>query len=190
MKTIQRRLDSIIVAKPVVFIKPVIVLMDTTYFGRGFGLMLFKDAITKKNLHWIYVSHETVALYKEGIQIWLEKGYTIQGLVFDGKRGLVKAFDQYPLQIGQFHQIAIISRYLTRSPKSLAGKDLLEFTLLLTKTDKESFVGGLASWHKQWESYINERSEKLEGKKSRFVHRKWRSAYRSLTNNLPYLFTW
>jgi hypothetical protein len=38
--------------------------------------------------------------------------------------------------------------------------------------------------------FLNERSEKLESKKNRFVHRKLRSAFRSLMNNLPYLFTW
>jgi hypothetical protein len=75
------------------------------------------------------------------------------------------------------------------NPKSLVSKALLEFKLLLTKTDKESLVGGLASWHKKWESYINERSKKIEGKKSRFVHRKLRSANRSLTTNLPDLYT-
>lgn len=190
LKTIQRRLDTIRVEKPVLSIKPIVVLMDTTYFGRGFGLMLFKDAYSGINLHWDYVSHETVSLYKEGIKILTDKGYTIKGLVCDGKRGLVNAFEQYPLQICQFHQIAIVSRYLTRNPKSLAAKSLLEFTVLLTKTDKESFVGGLESWHKQWESFLNERSAKVEGKKSRFMHRKLRSAYRSLTTNLPWLFTW
>lgn len=166
------------------------VLMDTTYFGRGVGLMLFKDAYSGTNLHWDYVAHETVALYKEGLQILIDKGYIILGLVCDGKRGLINSFAQYPLQICQFHQIAIVRRYLTKNPKSLASKALLEHTLLLTKTDKESFVGGLESWYKQWETFLNERTAKTEGKKSRFTHRKLRSAYRSLTTNLPWLFTW
>jgi hypothetical protein len=29
----------------------VVVLMDTTYFGRTFGVMLFKDAYSGKNLY-------------------------------------------------------------------------------------------------------------------------------------------
>lgn len=190
IKTIQRRLDAIKVDTPIAVVKPVMVLIDTTYFGRGFGLMLFKDVYSGINLHWDYVAYETVKLYKEGIQLLINKGYTIKGIVCDGKRGLLHAFGQYPLQICQFHQIAIVSRYLTRNPKSLAGKQLLKFTLLLTKTDKESFEGGLESWHKQWESFLNERSAKIDGKKGRFMHRKLRSAYRSLFTNLPWLFTW
>ncbi len=69
------------------------VLMDTTYFGRGVGLMLFKDAYSGTNLHWDYVAYETVLLYQEGIQKLLDKGYTIKGLVCDGKRGLINCFN-------------------------------------------------------------------------------------------------
>ena len=40
--------------------------MDTTYCGRNFGVMLFKDTITKENLLKYYVKNETNALYKQG----------------------------------------------------------------------------------------------------------------------------
>ena len=33
--------------------------MDTTYWGRGFGVMLFKDALSKENLLKYYVKSET-----------------------------------------------------------------------------------------------------------------------------------
>jgi hypothetical protein len=45
----------------------------------------------------------------------------------------------------QFHQIAIIRRYLTKKPKLQASKELWVHVMLLTKTDKESFEGGLAA---------------------------------------------
>jgi hypothetical protein len=38
--------------------REVVVLMDTTYWGRNFGVMLFKDAITKENLLKYYVKKE------------------------------------------------------------------------------------------------------------------------------------
>ncbi len=37
--------------------------MDTTYWGRGFGVMLFQDALNKENLLKYYVKIETNALY-------------------------------------------------------------------------------------------------------------------------------
>ena len=38
--------------------------MDTTSWGRNFGVNLFKDAITKENLLKYYVKNETNFLYK------------------------------------------------------------------------------------------------------------------------------
>ena len=70
-----------------------------------------------------------------------------------------------------------------------ASKELWEHVLLLCKTDKESFEGGLADWHTKWKSFLNERKVDLNGK-NRYVHKKLRSAYRSLKTNLPWLFIW
>ena len=62
-------------------------------------------------------------------------------------------------------------------------------TLLLKCTDKESFIGGLNNWFTKWESFLNERKIDEKGK-NRYVHKKLRSAYRSLKTNLPWPFTW
>ena len=70
-----------------------------------------------------------------------------------------------------------------------ASKDLWDLTLILARTDKESFEGGLADWHIKWETFLNEKKRDDKGKK-RYVHKKLRSAYRSLKTNLPWLFTW
>jgi hypothetical protein len=51
VKTIQRRLDKVKAEKPSLEKGKVVVLMDTTYFGRTFGVMLFKDAHSGKNLY-------------------------------------------------------------------------------------------------------------------------------------------
>ena len=61
--------------------------------------------------------------------------------------------------------------------------------LLLAHTDKESFEGGLKAWHNKWIDFLNEQKIDNRGKK-RYVHKKLRSAYRSLKTNLPWLFTW
>jgi hypothetical protein len=70
-----------------------------------------------------------------------------------------------------------------------ASKELWDLTLLLKSTDKESFKAGLYEWHSKWEDFLNERKTDEKGRK-RYVHKKLRSAYRSLTTNLPWLFTW
>ncbi len=90
----------------------------------------------------------------------------------------------------QFHQSAIIRRYLTKKPKLKADQELMEVTDLLTITDRKSFEGALSIWLMKWELFLNERTTNEITKKSFYTHKKLRSAYRSLKSNLPWLFTW
>lgn len=189
VKTIQRRLDKVEVKFTAKQPDQVVVIMDTTYFGREFGVMLYKDARTGANLLKQYVKHETNKLYKDGIKQLLEIGFEIKAIVCDGRRGLLSLFPGIPIQLCVFHQVAIITRYLTRNPKSQAGKELRELTFLLKQTDKESFIGLLDRWHERWEGYLNERTVDPITKRSFYTHRRLRSAYRSLMTNLPWLFT-
>jgi hypothetical protein len=164
--------------------------MDTTYWGRGFGLMLFKDAITKENLLKFYVKTESNAKYIEGIGVLLSMGFLVKAIVCDGRPGLIKSFGRIPVQMCQFHQAAIIRRYLTKNPKLQAAKELLRVVDLMKQTDKESFTGALELWFNKWENFLNERTLNPLTNKSFYTHKKLRSAYRSLKNNLNWLFTW
>lgn len=152
--------------------------------------MLFKDAYTGENLLKYYVKTETNNLYKEGINSLLKAGFDIKSIVCDGRKGLLQSFDNVPVQMCQFHQVAIIRRYLTKNPKTEAAKALKSVTDLLCQTDKESFHGVLDNWHTEWLSFLNERTWNPITGKSRYTHKRLRSAYNSLKNNLPWLFTW
>ncbi len=189
-RTVQRYLESIEVKPTIQEPGTIVVLMDTTYFGRYFGIMLFKDAYTGKNLLKYYVKSETNQKYKEGIETLINKGFTIKSIVCDGRKGLLKLFPNIPTQMCQFHQAAIIRRYLTKEPKTDAAKELKAHVKLLSKTDKESFVGGLNDWHTKWNGFLKERSINPKTNKTQYTHRRLRSAYNSLKNNLPWLFTW
>lgn len=164
--------------------------MDTTYWGRGFGVMLFKDALTKENLLKYYVKNETNALYIQGIKELQAKGYIVLAIVCDGRKGLIQSFSNIPVQMCQFHQSAIIRRYLTKKPKLRAAQELLKVVDLMKQTDKESFVGVLNLWFEKWEDFLSERSMNALTNKSFYTHKRLRSAYRSLKNNLHWLFTW
>ena len=188
-KTIQRKIDAVKTQRQTTFASVVNVLMDTTYFGRKFGVMVFKDSIGGQILYKQYVKQETNKLYLSGIEEISRRGIKIQAIICDGRKGLLQLFDGIPIQMCNFHQAAIIRRYLTKKPKMQASKELWEHVLLLAKTDKESFEGGLAAWHIKWSVFLNERKVDANGK-NRYVHKKLRSAYRSLKTNLPWLFTW
>lgn len=165
--------------------------MDTTYWRRGsFGVMLFKDAITGENLLKYYVKYETNSLYLQGIEELQKMGFDILAIVCDGRKGLIQLFKNIPVQMCQFHQSAIIRRYLTKKPKLKASQELTELVDMLKSTDKESFQGGLDDWFEKWKSFFNERTTNIETGKSHYTHKKLRSSYNSLKRNLPWLFTW
>ncbi len=190
VRTIQRKIDKVGIQKNHKEPRKIIVLMDTTYWGRNFGAMLFKDSITKENLLKYYIKNETNALYIQGINELIFRGFSILAIVCDGRKGLIQSFGNIPVQMCQFHQSAIIRRYLTKKPKLQAALELMEVVDLIKKTDKESFVGALQMWFDKWEFFLNERSINIETNKSFYTHKKLRSAFRSIKNNPPWLFTW
>ena len=48
VKTIQRKIDAAKAQRQTTFPGVVNVLMDTTYFGRKFGVIIFKDSISRQ----------------------------------------------------------------------------------------------------------------------------------------------
>lgn len=189
-RTIQRKINNYTPSHYLIKPRAVVVLMDTTYWGRNFGLMLFKDALTKENLLKYYVNYETNELYHKGISELQEKGFEINAIVCDGRKGLLGSFGDIPMQMCQFHQAAIIRKYITKNPKLEASKELKEIVLLMTKTDKDSFLGGLNDWLLKWDDFLNERTINPLNGKSHYTHKRLRSAYRSLQTNSKWLFTW
>jgi hypothetical protein len=90
----------------------------------------------------------------------------------------------------QFHQQAIITRYLTKNPKLEASIKLKRISSLLTRVTQSRFEFLLECWFQKYKDFMNEKTQNEETKKWHYTHRKLRSAYRSLRTNLPYLFTY
>ncbi len=152
--------------------------------------MVFRDQRMKKNVYWKYVQHETLEGYRSGINHLLSNGLQIEGIVCDGKRGLFAAFGNIPVQMCQFHQVAIVTRYITRNPKLEAGIELKSLTHNLTHSTRSEFTEQLNVWYNRWKKFLNEKSFSEENRKWSFTHRRLRSAYRSLKTNMKYLFAY
>ena len=65
-----------------------VVIMDTTCFGRDFGVMVFKNSLDGIVLFKEYVRYETNALYFAGISEICRRGISVQGIVCNGRQGL------------------------------------------------------------------------------------------------------
>ena len=164
--------------------------MDTTYFGRKFGLMVFMDNTTKAVLYYAIVSHETNSAYKQGIDHLASLGVDVQSITCDGRRGLRTLFTYTPCQMCQFHQVQIVTRYLTRRPKNIASIELRRLTLNLTQLNRADFIEHLDYWLLTHEDYLNERSTNDDNSRTWYTHKHLRSAYRSLRTNSDWLFTY
>lgn len=188
-KTIWNRLRAMRHIRVISKYKDVVINMDTTYWGRNFGLMVIKDAFRNKILWYKFVSHETVRDYSEGVKWLKDHGFKIYGIICDGLKGLFEEFRSYRVQMCQFHQSMIVRRYLTNNPELPAAKELLRISNMITHTDKESFMGMIDQWYLKWSEFLKERTVDHKTNKSTFTHKKLRSAYLSIKRNMYWLWT-
>ena len=189
-KTISRDLKGMRYVQKISKDKEVTIQMDTTYWGRGFGLMVIKDALRKKILWRKYVTHETIADYVEGVRWLKSKGFRIYGAVIDGMRGLAQALP-FPVQLCQFHQMLMVRRYLTQEPELDASRELLELVNNITSMDKESFAEAFGEWYDRNKDVVNERvhDRRIKRKTPPYMRPRLRSAYLSIKRNMPLLWT-
>lgn len=185
----QRQIDLAEVQPRLLEVGSVIIVMDTTYFGKVFSVMVFRCPHRHRNLLWKFLPYETIAEYIAGIEELKRQGWNILGIVCDARRGLVQAFPSIPVQMCQFHQVMIVLRYITRKPKLEAGKELKELVLLLTQTDEVSFRHWLKLWHEKWKEFLSDKTVDPITGRWHFTHKRLRSADRSLETNLPWLYT-
>ena len=190
-KTIRRDLEAMHHVQKISKYKQVTIQMDTTYWGRRFGLMVIRDAVRGRVLWRKYVTHETIADYMEGVDWLKSKGFKIYGAVIDGMKGLAKALYPLPVQLCQFHQMLIVRRYITQDPDIEASKALLDLVNDITKMDKESFIGAFNEWYEKYQDVLNERvhDKRIKKKTPPFMRPKLRSAYFSVKRNMPLLWT-
>ena len=190
-RTIQRDLAGMRFVRKIAKVKDVTIQLDTTYWGRNFGLMVIKDALRNKILWHKYVRNETISQYMEGISWLKSNGFRIYGAVIDGMRGLAQALYPIPVQMCQFHQILITRRYLTQEPELEASIELLSLVKNITKMDKESFVGAFNDWSEKYQNVINERirDKWIKRHTPPYMRPKLRSAYLSLRRNMNLLWT-
>ena len=190
-RTIRRDLKSMRNIHKIAKYKDVTIQLDTTYWGRNFGLMVIKDALRNEILWHKYVRNETISQYMEGI-LWLQSnGFRIYGAVIDGMRGLAQALYPIPVQMCQFHQILITRRYLTQEPDLEASSELLELVKNITRMDKESFIGSFGEWYEKYKDVLNERvrDKRIKRYTPPYMRPRLRSAYLSLKRNMPLLWT-
>jgi transposase-like protein len=171
------------------------VVMDGTGLGNLGGLHLTRAR--QQNLTWHYTSQESVQDYLQAMNTLYNMNHHVSAVTIDGKPGVIQAFQQhYPaihIQYCQFHQIKTIKQYIPMKAQSEAARSLRSLALRLTRCDEVQFTTVLRCWRVVYDDFFTEKSFGYHPNFKRkwwYTHRRLRSAYRSLTKNLPYLFTY
>jgi hypothetical protein len=188
-RTIQRHFDKLTLPprKPLTLFEPISLLLDTTFFSRKDGVLVFRA--DRKDLYWQFVESETIKTIECGLEVLEQTGYKFKSITIDGRKGVIQClkrrYPDLPIQLCQFHQAQIVRRYTTNTPKTECGQALKALMYLLTEVDHDIFESMLTSLREQYHDFLIERNEH-----GQFKHRRLRSAFRSLKSNLPYIFTY
>lgn len=162
--------------------------LDATYWGRNWGIILAIDEATGDVLYLAFIKHETIQAFVDAIAAIVTAGYTIKGIIVDGKPELFSAFADYPIQMCQFHMIQIVKRYLTKNPKMNASKELMLLCQYIIKSREIDFVKDYNAWKVRWHDFLNKSMTHKDGK-TYYLHRRIRTLVHSIDFYLPYLFT-
>lgn len=189
-KWVRTRLGEVAVLPDLIEPQPTIIVPDTTFWGRRYGVCVFRSWTLKRNLWWGEVSTEVMANYYYGRKILEAQGWFFTAAVVDGRRGLATVFKDIPVQVCHFHQLQTMTKYLTRKPKTEAGRELRFLALTLTKTNEATFTKALLQYEEKWFHFLNEKTIILGLNRPQYTHKNVRSALWSLKANLPYLFTY
>ena len=162
--------------------------LDVTYWGHNWGVLLALDHEINMPLYVAFTKSETTYDYKLAVDTIVKAGYTVRGIIIDGKRALFEEFKEYPLQKCQFHMYQIVERYLTKNPRMKTSRELLMICDMMYYVDEEIFLEDYTVWKSQYNGFLNKRTTHKDGK-TYYLHRKLRTAVNCIDFYLPYLYT-
>jgi transposase-like protein len=163
--------------------------LDATYWGHNWGVLLALDDRSGMPLYIAFVANERAQDYVDAVHSIEKRGYTIDGIVIDGKRSLFSEFSSYKIQMCHYHMIQITRRYLSQHPRLIAARELKAMVDNIANEDGAEFENRFRSWKAKWKTVLNRRST-LKSGKTQFTHKRLRSAMNSVNFYLPYLFTY
>lgn len=172
--------------------EPAALIMDAVYLKRGRGIVVARAK--GKTRAFLETGSERVDDYRRLARLLIHAGMSVSCFVIDGKRGVLhmlqREFDPIPVQLCQFHQVQTLTTYLTKRPRLEAGIQLRRIALDLKYCGRRRFKRKLMKWYQRWNSFLNEKTPDQGKRGWHYTHKRLRSAYRSIANNLPYLFTY
>lgn len=116
--------------------------------------MVFIDSRSTKVVYYQIVKTEKESYDKKPLNRLREKGYIIQSVTCDWRRGLLKDLFNTPTQMCQFHLVAIVMRALRKRHQSHAGRELKTIIKTLKSSTKTEFYLRMYYWQTKHKDFF------------------------------------
>lgn len=154
---------------------------------RSWGVLLALDEHSGFPLYLAFIENETASDYEKAIRSIEERGYTIFGIIIDGKKSLFTLFSDYQIQMCQFHMKQVIRRHLTQNPRLKAARELKGLLDTLTVSSGRDFKINYAQWKENGKTRLE--SALCWNVEKNYTHKRLRTVMHSLDFYMSYLFT-
>lgn len=170
-------------------------IIDATYFKKEFCLIDYYDYFLKRSQYYRLLKNENFDDIVYDLRYLKQQGLNVAGITSDGHKALTGAIKQvFPDAIHQrciIHIQRMSLIYLTRFPKSQAGKDLRILVKVLHKIDNKRkrniWIKCFNNWCQKYNSFLQEKSQSLSGRKW-YTHKLIRRTRSLIKNALPDMF--
>ncbi|MCG2687722.1 transposase [Candidatus Parcubacteria bacterium] len=173
----------------------VLVLDGTSVVKRKLMLLIAGDGDQHIPIFWSDVHRECFDTWGTFLRYLLMCHIQPEYIVCDGQKGLLKAIREvYPdtkIQRCVIHIIRQSNRWLTKNPKTRAGRELLvlvkQLSQIQTKRQKRRWIRSFRYWCGRHDKFLKERSYGPTGRWW-YTHRRLRATRSLIKNAIPDLF--
>ncbi|MBA3706895.1 MAG: transposase [Bacteroidetes bacterium] len=171
-------------------------LIDGTYFNNNLCLVLYRDNTIKFTQLYRLTNGEWFEEIKEDLENLLTLGVQIESITCDGHPAQLKAIRKVCKDVTLQRCVVHIQRmcmiWLRMHPKTLPGIELRRIVSKLHLIDNELkrdyWIVSLIKWHKEYESFINEKSTNIITGRYWYKHKAVRRSFVVIRKALPNMF--
>ncbi len=171
-------------------------LIDGSYFPNGLCLILYYDHDIRYVQLYRHTDEEKFKEIYEDLQNLKKLGVEVYSITCDGHRAILKAIKKaYPdiiLQRCVVHIKRQVKSYLSATPKTLQGTELLKISKEITGIKSQEQCGlwllSFKDWCDRHEQYIKQKSYNIESKRYWYTHKNLHAAYILILKAIPNMF--
>ena len=173
-----------------------VIAMDTTYFGRKYGVVTIINAHNGNLLYFHEIrGSETNAEYDHALYTLLRANIHPKACVIDGRKGVAETLEDEGIlvQMCHFHMWQIVKRYIAGDPllePNIELKSIMDsFLSKHFHPNRRLFSAQVLGWKERNWRWLNEKHRNEHGKLE-WSHAETRRAYNAIVSHAKWLYTY